>query len=97
MPRAAGGLDLDAVIRRLTALEMNEVLLECGATLAGAFVANRLVDELVLYVAPMLLGTDAAPLLRIGAAELPGLGTWEFRDQQRIGDDMRLILSMQSP
>lgn len=97
VPRAAGGLDLDAVIRRLSALEMNEVLLECGATLAGAFVANRLVDELVLYVAPKLLGSAAAPLLRIGAAELPGLGTWEFRDQQRLGDDMRLILSMQSP
>jgi len=96
VPRAAGGLDLNAVIRRLTALQMNEVLLECGPTLAGAFVASRLVDELVLYVAPKLLGSAAAPLLRIGEAELPGLGAWEFRDQRRIGDDMRLILSMRS-
>ncbi len=46
----------NAVMQRLTALEMNEVLLECGATLAGAFIASRLVDELVLYVAPRLLG-----------------------------------------
>jgi diaminohydroxyphosphoribosylaminopyrimidine deaminase/5-amino-6-(5-phosphoribosylamino)uracil reductase len=96
VPRAAGGLDLDAVMQRLTALEMNEVLLECGATLAGAFIASRLVDELVLYVAPRLLGADAAPLLRIGAAALPGLPAWEFRDQQRFGDDMRLILSTKS-
>jgi diaminohydroxyphosphoribosylaminopyrimidine deaminase/5-amino-6-(5-phosphoribosylamino)uracil reductase len=97
VPRAAGGLDLDAVMQRLSALEMNEVLLECGATLAGAFLASRLVDELVLYVAPRLLGADAAPLLRIGAAALPGLPAWEFRDQRRFGDDMRLILSIRSP
>jgi len=97
VPRAAGGLDLNAVMQRLSALEMNEVLLECGPTLAGAFFASRLVDELVLYVAPQLLGADAAPLLRIGAAALPGLPAWEFRDQQRIGDDMRLILSIKSP
>ncbi len=97
VPRAAGGLDLNAVMQRLTALEMNEVLLECGATLAGAFIAGRLVDELVLYVAPRLLGVDAAPLMRIGAAALPGLPAWEFRDQQRIGDDMRLILRIKGP
>ncbi len=97
VPRAAGGLDLNAVMQRLTALEMNEVLLECGATLAGAFIAGRQVDELVLYVAPQLLGADAAPLMRIGAAALPGLPAWEFRDQQRIGDDMRFILSIKSP
>jgi diaminohydroxyphosphoribosylaminopyrimidine deaminase / 5-amino-6-(5-phosphoribosylamino)uracil reductase len=96
VPRAAGGLDLHAVMQRLSTLEMNEVLLECGPTLAGAFFASRLVDELVLYVAPQLLGADAAPLLRIGAAALPALPAWEFRDQQRIGDDMRLILSIKS-
>ena len=97
VPRAAGGLDLNAVMQRLSALEMNELLLECGPTLAGAFFASRLVDELVLYVAPQLLGADAAPLLRIGATALPGLPAWEFRDQQRIGDDMRLILSIKGP
>jgi diaminohydroxyphosphoribosylaminopyrimidine deaminase/5-amino-6-(5-phosphoribosylamino)uracil reductase len=97
VPRAAGGLDLNAVMQRLTALEMNEVLLECGATLAGAFIAARLVDELVLYVAPRLLGAAAAPLLRIGEAALSDSSAWEFGDQQRIGDDMRLILSIKSP
>ena len=97
IPRAEGGLDLAAVMQNLTAREVNELLVECGPTLAGAFIASRLVDELVLYVAPRLLGADAAPLMRIGAAALPGLPTWEFRDQQRIGDDMRLILSLKGP
>ena len=52
-------------MQNLTAREVNELLVECGATLAGAFVGKQLVDELVLYVAPTLLGEDAPPLLRM--------------------------------
>jgi len=93
IPRSQGqgGLDLDAVMQNLTAREVNELLVECGPTLAGAFVAKQLVDEFILYVAPRLLGDDALPLLHIE----PGEGAWpqfEFRDAQRIGEDMRLIL-----
>ena len=90
--RAQGGLDLDAVMQRLTQLEVNELLLECGPTLAGAFVARHLVDEWVLYVAPTFLGDEAAPLLRakFGAA----LAAYEFRDVRRIGDDVRLTLNL---
>lgn len=90
--RSEGGLDLDAVMKNLTAREVNELLIECGPTLAGAFLAKQLVDELVLYVAPTLLGDDALPLLRIkaGAGALP---RFAFRDVQPFGDDMRLTLT----
>ena len=90
IPRSEGGLDLDAVMQNLTAREINELLVECGPTLAGAFVAKQLVDELILYVAPKLLGDDALPLMHIK----PAGGEWplDFRDVQRFGDDMRLIL-----
>jgi diaminohydroxyphosphoribosylaminopyrimidine deaminase / 5-amino-6-(5-phosphoribosylamino)uracil reductase len=91
IPRSEGGLDLDAVMQNLTAREVNELLVECGPTLAGTFVAKQLVDELILYVAPKLLGDDALPLMHIK----PGESEWplfEFRDMQRFGDDMRLIL-----
>src|ERR1700731_3934336 len=44
LPRAAGGLDLHAVIRRLTELEINELWVECGPRLAGAFVLANLMD-----------------------------------------------------
>jgi diaminohydroxyphosphoribosylaminopyrimidine deaminase / 5-amino-6-(5-phosphoribosylamino)uracil reductase len=93
IPRAPGGLDLDAVIQNLTAREVNELLLECGPTLAGAFVAKQLVDELVLYVAPKLLGSDAAPLtgIRFGVQALPD---FEFRDVLPMGEDVRLILNL---
>jgi diaminohydroxyphosphoribosylaminopyrimidine deaminase/5-amino-6-(5-phosphoribosylamino)uracil reductase len=90
-------LDLHAIMQRLAALEVNELLLECGATLAGAFIAAQLVDELVLYVAPKLLGEDAAPLLHLSGAGLPAsLPAWELRAQQCFGDDVRLILGIKA-
>jgi diaminohydroxyphosphoribosylaminopyrimidine deaminase / 5-amino-6-(5-phosphoribosylamino)uracil reductase len=93
LPRAAGGVDLSAVVRRLGELEVNELLVECGARLAGAFILANLVDEIVLYVAPALLGADAAPLLQISGLWPPGtLPEFSFSDVRRIGADLRLIL-----
>jgi diaminohydroxyphosphoribosylaminopyrimidine deaminase/5-amino-6-(5-phosphoribosylamino)uracil reductase len=98
LPRAAGGLDLGAVIRRLTELEINELLVECGPRLAGAFILSNLVDEFVLYVAPALLGADAAPLMHVSGLGPPGsLPAFEFKDVQRIGADLRLILIPKKP
>ena len=93
IPRAQGGLDLDAVMQNLTAREVNELLLECGPTLAGAFAARQLVDELVLYVAPKLLGCDAAPLMgiKLGGAPSPD---FEFCEALPMGKDVRLILRL---
>jgi diaminohydroxyphosphoribosylaminopyrimidine deaminase/5-amino-6-(5-phosphoribosylamino)uracil reductase len=93
IPRAQGGLDLDAAVQNLTAREVNELLLECGPTLAGAFMSRQLVDELVLYIAPKLLGDDAAPLMRLKIG-VQGLQPYEFRDVRQLGDDMRLILKL---
>jgi len=107
VPRAPGGLDLDTVMARLAAMEINEVLLECGARLAGAFVTKGLVDEMVLYVAPSLMGELAAPLLYLGAdvsraaasqsaapeGAAPTLPAFEFSDARRVGDDVRLVLT----
>jgi diaminohydroxyphosphoribosylaminopyrimidine deaminase/5-amino-6-(5-phosphoribosylamino)uracil reductase len=94
LPRAAGGLDLKAVIARLAELEVNELLLECGPRLAGSFVLSNLVDELVLYVAPSLLGADAAPLLHVSGLGTPGsLPAFDYKDVQRVGPDLRLILT----
>jgi diaminohydroxyphosphoribosylaminopyrimidine deaminase/5-amino-6-(5-phosphoribosylamino)uracil reductase len=95
--RAAGGLELDAVVRHLAAREVNELMVECGPTLAGAFVSRHLVDELILYMAPELLGADAAPLLRVCLGDLAQpLPAYEFRDVRRVGDDVRLVLSLKN-
>ncbi|MDB5985967.1 MAG: ribD [Nevskia sp.] len=87
-----GRADLAAVLRLLAQQEINEVLVECGPTLAGSFLAAGLVDELVLYLAPSLLGDAARPL-----AYLPALQKLDHRvdlkvtDLRMIGDDIRII------
>jgi diaminohydroxyphosphoribosylaminopyrimidine deaminase / 5-amino-6-(5-phosphoribosylamino)uracil reductase len=94
LPRAAGGLDLHAVLERLSELEINELWVECGPRLAGAFVHSQLVDELVLYIAPSLLGADAAPLLHVTGLGPPGsLPTFAYGDVRRIGTDLRVTLT----
>lgn len=87
-----GGLELEAVLRRLAQLHANEVLVEAGARLAGAFLRAQLVDELIVYLAPNLLGPAARPLV-----ELPEIAQLQQRLRLRftqcdfIGDDLRLL------
>jgi diaminohydroxyphosphoribosylaminopyrimidine deaminase/5-amino-6-(5-phosphoribosylamino)uracil reductase len=91
-PRAAGGVDLPAVLRSLAVVhECNELLVECGPRLAGAFLRAGLVDELVLYVAPSWLGSDAPPLAQLHGTEAQR-PDFEFHDVRRMGEDVRLIL-----
>ncbi|BFI96779.1 MAG: bifunctional diaminohydroxyphosphoribosylaminopyrimidine deaminase/5-amino-6-(5-phosphoribosylamino)uracil reductase RibD [Rhodanobacter sp.] len=84
-------LDLRAVLALLARRGCNEVHVEAGPTLCGALFAAGLVDELLLYVAPVLLGDAARPLLA-----LPPLADmaarWKLRlvDQRMLGQDLRL-------
>jgi diaminohydroxyphosphoribosylaminopyrimidine deaminase/5-amino-6-(5-phosphoribosylamino)uracil reductase len=93
VPVHAGRFDLDAVLKLLAERGINEVQVEAGATLAGAFLAAGLVDELLLYVAPVMLGERARPLfegLHIDAmTERLGMRIVETR---RIGADVRVLL-----
>ncbi|MBD3646612.1 MAG: bifunctional diaminohydroxyphosphoribosylaminopyrimidine deaminase/5-amino-6-(5-phosphoribosylamino)uracil reductase RibD, partial [Pseudomonadales bacterium] len=66
---STGRLDLEALLRELAARECNEVLFECGATLAGAVVASGLADEIILYAAPRLMGAGAQSLLALPAID----------------------------
>ena len=74
---------------------MNDILVECGPRLAGAFVAAGLVDELVLYTAPTLLGSSARPLLDLPIDAMANQLRLEVRDLRRVGDDLRWILAPQ--
>src|SRR5690606_13447985 len=92
--RVAGGerCDLVDVVERLAALEVNDVWVEAGPVLNGALLSLGLIDELVLYVAPHLLGDTAR-----GLFSLPPLESLDERvrlaidDVRRIGDDLRII------
>ncbi len=63
VPAGEGGVDPMAVLDDLGALGVNDVLVEAGAMLAGSLAALGLVDEFVIYMAPMLLGSETRPLL----------------------------------
>ena len=90
-PPGPGGVDLEFLLRYLARQEINEVLIEAGATLAGAALQVGLVDELVLYLAPHLMG-DAGS----GLCHLPGLELMRDRlplaiqDVRRVGPDLRV-------
>jgi diaminohydroxyphosphoribosylaminopyrimidine deaminase / 5-amino-6-(5-phosphoribosylamino)uracil reductase len=92
VPSVGRALDLASVIERLTLREVNELWVECGPRLAGAFIEAHLVDELILYVAPRLLGADAAPLTALRGLSSKGPPSFEFESVQRVGEDLRLIL-----
>jgi diaminohydroxyphosphoribosylaminopyrimidine deaminase/5-amino-6-(5-phosphoribosylamino)uracil reductase len=93
LPATAKRLDLPAVLNRLGELELNEVLVEAGATLAGELLRQSLADELLLYVGPRLLGPTARALVDLPA--LPGLAqapTFTLFETQQVGEDLRLRL-----
>jgi diaminohydroxyphosphoribosylaminopyrimidine deaminase/5-amino-6-(5-phosphoribosylamino)uracil reductase len=88
---ASGGLDLRAVLARLAALELNEVLVEAGPTLAGSFLQAGLVDELVVYLAPHLMGHEGSPLLRLaGITKMTARLPLRIVDVRMVGADLRI-------
>jgi diaminohydroxyphosphoribosylaminopyrimidine deaminase/5-amino-6-(5-phosphoribosylamino)uracil reductase len=86
-------LDLGTVLARLAELEINEVLVEAGPTLAGAFVQAGFADEILLYVAPVLLGPQARPLLQLRElGDLADVRRFTLIDVCSLGADLRLRL-----
>jgi diaminohydroxyphosphoribosylaminopyrimidine deaminase/5-amino-6-(5-phosphoribosylamino)uracil reductase len=83
-------VDLPAMMRWLAREHVNEVHVEAGAGLSGALVSAGCVDELLLYLAPVLLG-DAAGMVRLPMLEhLEGARRYEFIDAERMGADLRV-------
>jgi diaminohydroxyphosphoribosylaminopyrimidine deaminase/5-amino-6-(5-phosphoribosylamino)uracil reductase len=90
-PEAAGRVDLRSLFHHLARHEINEVLVEAGPTLAGAILQAGLVDEIILYLAPHLMGDGARGLFRLPWLERMqdriGVG---FKDVRMVGPDLRV-------
>lgn len=91
LPGTPDTVDLDAVLELLGQRGMNEVHLETGATLAGAMLRAGLVDELVVYMAPLLLGDGARGLFHLpGLASMADRVELEIVDLRAVGRDWRI-------
>lgn len=89
LPEKKGRVNLRALSRRLAEEGCNEVLLETGATLAGAFVAEGLVDELIVYVAGKLMGSQARPLLDLPIRTMGAALALNIQEVRAVGPDWR--------
>jgi diaminohydroxyphosphoribosylaminopyrimidine deaminase/5-amino-6-(5-phosphoribosylamino)uracil reductase len=96
LPDTNGKVDLAEMMQVLAGLEINELLVEAGPSLNGAFIQAGLVDELAIYLAPYLIGHAAR-----GMAQLPELAFLQekraliIHDLRSIGADIRISAYLQ--
>ncbi|MBI4192228.1 MAG: bifunctional diaminohydroxyphosphoribosylaminopyrimidine deaminase/5-amino-6-(5-phosphoribosylamino)uracil reductase RibD [Betaproteobacteria bacterium] len=96
MPNAAGKVELPSLVQELGRREINELHVEAGYRLNGSLISAGCVDELLLYLAPCLLGDRAR-----GMADLPELAdlgaryALKINDMRAVGDDIRVIARLE--
>jgi len=96
LPDSKGQVDLAGMLGDLAQRGCNEVLVEAGSTLNGALLRAGLVDELLLYLAPQLLGDAARGMAQLG--ELTCLDQrvdLKWQDVRQIGNDLRIIVKVE--
>ena len=96
MPDGEGRVDLPAMLRDLAQRGCNEVLVESGSTLNGALLRAGLADELLLYLAPQLLGDAARGMAQLG--ELTSLDQrvgLKWQDMRQVGEDLRILAKVE--
>ncbi|MDO5070269.1 MAG: bifunctional diaminohydroxyphosphoribosylaminopyrimidine deaminase/5-amino-6-(5-phosphoribosylamino)uracil reductase RibD [Neisseria zoodegmatis] len=91
-----GRIDLNHLLALLAGQGYGEVMVEAGATLAGAFLEANLVDEIVLYQAPKILGNQARSLFDLKENEqvLHRESRWKIISSEIIGSDMKMVLKI---
>jgi diaminohydroxyphosphoribosylaminopyrimidine deaminase/5-amino-6-(5-phosphoribosylamino)uracil reductase len=88
---ADGRVDLPALLDELAARGVNELLVEAGPRLAGAFAQQDLVDEYQLFVAGKFLGSSARPLLELPLARMSEAREVQIVEVRAVGEDWRIV------
>ena len=92
LPNEKGKIDLVGLMQILADFEINELLIEAGNRLSGAFIREGLVDELIIYLAPHLIGNRAMGMLQL--PELTDLSekyNLKIKDLRMVGEDIRIM------
>jgi diaminohydroxyphosphoribosylaminopyrimidine deaminase/5-amino-6-(5-phosphoribosylamino)uracil reductase len=93
LPAQSGRVNLVALMKALARLEINEVQVEAGARLCGALLEAKLVDEILLYQAPILMGSGGAGPFAFGPLESMAERTHlKVLETSQLGDDLRIRL-----
>lgn len=88
----AGQLDLHDLMRQLPANHIDHIWVEAGATLAKSLIEEQLVDELILYLAPKLMGSDGRGLMgALGLTSMSDVIDLEIKDVRQVGVDIRIV------
>ena len=90
MPAANGQVDLKQLIQYLGMQQINEVLIESGSTLSGTFLAEGLIDEIIVYTAPVLMGSSGRPLFQINIEEMSDRHHIDVISLKLFGKDQRM-------
>lgn len=87
------GLELNKVLKVLAEQQINDVLIEAGGTLAAGFIQAGLIDELIVYQSPDIMGSSAQPMLALpDILNMNQKITYEYSDFRKIGRDIKLTL-----
>ena len=88
-------VDISALLQELAAREHSEVLFECGPTLAGSLINQRLADEIVIYIAPRLIGNSGRSLLNLAeVARMSDLAELSIKNIRVIGPDIKVTATV---
>jgi diaminohydroxyphosphoribosylaminopyrimidine deaminase/5-amino-6-(5-phosphoribosylamino)uracil reductase len=92
LPNAAGKVELPDLFRELARRELNEIHVEAGQKLNGSLLGEGMVDELVIYLAPSVIGGAARGMFNLPElTDLSGARRLAIRDLRLIGDDVRVV------
>lgn len=97
LPSADAGLALAPLFAALAQRQCNEILVESGPRLAGVLLRAGYLDELIVYMAPALMGDRARPLLHLPLDEMAQKVPLTLGDVRRVGDDLRLTVIPETP
>jgi diaminohydroxyphosphoribosylaminopyrimidine deaminase/5-amino-6-(5-phosphoribosylamino)uracil reductase len=90
LPGPDNRVDLAQLLTELGWRQVNDILVECGPRLAGAFVGAGLVDKLIVYMAATLLGSNARPLLELPIDVMDDQHRLTIADMRQVGEDWRV-------